>query len=88
MMSRLLCLSAAVVLLSAAPAAAQVFKCRGPNGGVVYQDAPCEDGAAVDTRSSSGVSGGKSAAQSGSAGGAGAVSTKPTHPVLPEKMRR
>lgn len=78
----------ASALLVAAPAEAQVFKCKGPNGSVVYQDGPCEGAAVVDTRSSSGVSGGKGAAPAGSAGGAGAVPTKPTHPVLPEKMRR
>jgi len=77
----------ASALLVAAPVAAQVFKCKGPNGGVVYQDGPCEGAAVVDARPSSGVSGGKGAnTQTGS--GAGAVSTKPTHPVLPEKMRR
>lgn len=84
--SLLLVLSVAV--LGVTPAAAQVFKCKGPNGGVIYQDGPCEGAAVVNTRSSSGISGGKnSAAQGGSASSGGAV-TKPTHPVLPEKMRR
>jgi hypothetical protein len=41
----------------------------------------------VNTRSSSGVSGSKGASSSGNSS-AGAVSTKPTHPVVPEKMRR
>lgn len=72
---------------SALPAAAQVFKCKQPNGTVVYQDGPCEGAAVVDTRSASGVSGGKSAASGGGTRSGGA-STKPTHPVLPEKMRR
>jgi hypothetical protein len=70
-----------------APVHAQVFKCKGPNG-VVYQDGPCEGGAAVDTRSASGVKGARGTPQSGGSGGSGAISTKPTHPVLPEKMRR
>jgi hypothetical protein len=69
------------------PAHAQVFKCKGPNG-VVYQDGPCEGGSAVDTRSASGVKNSGGAAQSGSGGRSGTISTKPTHPVLPEKMRR
>ncbi|HEX6007893.1 MAG TPA: DUF4124 domain-containing protein [Burkholderiales bacterium] len=80
-------LAAAVYCGSPLPAAAQVFKCKQPNGTVVYQDGPCEGAAVVDTRSASGVSGGKSAS-SGGGTGSGAASTKPTHPVLPEKMRR
>ena len=76
-----------VAAFLAAPGHAQVFKCKGPHG-VVYQDGPCEGGAAVDTRSSSGVKGARGATQSGSRSGSGAISTKPTHPVLPEKMRR
>jgi hypothetical protein len=81
----LLCLSCATLV--ATPVHAQVFKCKGPNG-VVYQDGPCEGGAAVDTRSASGVKGARGTPQSGGSGGSGAISTKPTHPVLPEKMRR
>lgn len=79
------CLVAAVLFTE--PAHAQVFKCKGPNG-VVYQDGPCEGGAAVDTRSASGVKNSGGAAPSESRGGSGTISTKPTHPVLPEKMRR
>ena len=71
--------------LAGGTAHAQVFKCKGPNGGVVYQDGPCEGAAVVDTRSSRGVSG---ATRPGSGGNAEAVPTKPTHPVVPEKMRR
>lgn len=77
----------ASALLAGMPAHAQVFKCKGPNGGVVYQDGPCEGAEIVNTRSSSGVSGSKGARSSGNSS-AGAVSTKPTHPVVPEKMRR
>ncbi|MGQ0749077.1 MAG: DUF4124 domain-containing protein [Betaproteobacteria bacterium] len=84
--SLLLSLPLAAALL-AAPVHAQVFKCKGPSG-VVYQDGPCESGAAVDTRSPSGVKGTRNSSQSGGGGGSGAISTKPTHPVLPEKMRR
>lgn len=80
-------LAAAVYCGSPLPAAAQVFKCKQPNGTVVYQDGPCEGAAVVDTRSASGVSGGKSTSSGGGTGSRGA-STKPTHPVLPEKMRR
>lgn len=75
-----------ITALLAPPADAQVFKCKGPNG-VVYQDGPCEGGTAVDPRSA--ASGIKSPRSSGrSSGASGAISTKPTHPVLPEKMRR
>ena len=81
----LLSLAIAGVLFSAVPVQAQVFKCKGPNGGVVYQDGPCEGASVVDTRTSSGVSRPKRG-QSG--GGSAPASTKPTHPVVPEKMRR
>jgi hypothetical protein len=73
-------------LLAATPLQAQVFKCKGPSG-VVYQDGPCEAGAAVDTRSSRGVASPKSAGK-GEGAGSGAIQTKPTHPVVPERMRR
>jgi hypothetical protein len=82
----LLSLAMAGVLFSAVPVQAQVFKCKGPNGGVVYQDGPCEGASVVDTRTSSGVSRPKNGGRSG--GGSAPVSTKPTHPVVPEKMRR
>jgi|InoplaM3SAM_1038581.scaffolds.fasta_scaffold13163_1 hypothetical protein len=84
--SLLLSLTVAAALFTG-PVHAQVFKCKGPNG-VVYQDGPCEGGAAVDTRSASGVKGARAPSDSGGSRGSGAVSTKPTHPVLPEKMRR
>lgn len=74
------------LLLAAAPLGAQVFKCKGP-GGVVYQDGPCEGGAAVDTRSSSGVVSPKGGARGGDTSPT-AVPTKPSHPVVPERMRR
>jgi hypothetical protein len=83
-------IAAALAALTVTPAQAQVFKCKGPNG-IVYQDGPCEGASVVDTRSASGVGGAQSARQGAgsSAGGAsGAISTKPTHPVVPEKMRR
>lgn len=39
---------AALLAAAALPAAAQqVFKCPGPNGGTVFQQAPCTDGARV-----------------------------------------
>jgi uncharacterized protein DUF4124 len=81
---------AGALALALSPAQAQVFKCKGPNG-VVYQDGPCEGASVVDTRSASGVGGAPSGRQSSSAstsGASGAISTKPTHPVVPEKMRR
>lgn len=82
----LLLFAALGLLLTATPLHAQVFKCKGPNG-VVYQDGPCEGGAAVDTRSSSGVASSKGASKGGDASPT-AVPTKPTHPVLPERLRR
>jgi hypothetical protein len=74
------------LLMASTPLHAQVFKCKGPNG-VVYQDGPCEGGAVIDTRSSSGVANSKGAGKSEGASPA-AVPTKPTHPVVPERMRR
>jgi hypothetical protein len=73
-------------MVTATPLHAQVFKCKGPNG-VVYQDGPCEGSAVVDIRPSSGVVNPKATGTSESALPA-AVPTKPTHPVLPERMRR
>ena len=83
----LLSCTVAAAFFYAVPGHAQVFKCKGPSGNVVYQDGPCEGAAVVDTRSSRGVSGSKGASSSGSAS-SGQISTKPTHPVLPDKMRR
>jgi hypothetical protein len=79
-------LAALGLLMTAIPLHAQVFKCKGPNG-VVYQDGPCEGGAVIDARSSSG---GVNPAGSGKSegGSPAAVTTKPTHPVVPERMRR
>lgn len=79
-------LSFTAAALLSAPVHAQVFKCKGPSG-IVYQDGPCEGGAVVDTRSAGGVKAPRGTGQS-SSGSSGAISTKPTHPVLPEKMRR
>lgn len=80
-------LLSAILILAVAPLHAQVFKCKGPNG-VVYQDGPCEGGQAVDTRSSArGVVSPKGAATGGDASPK-AVPTKPTHPVLPERLRQ
>lgn len=76
---------AAMVFAAVPHAEAQVFKCKSANGTVVYQDGPCEGAAVVDTRSAKGVSGPKGNAIRGDSP---PVSTKPTHPVLPEKMRR
>jgi hypothetical protein len=73
-------------LLAATPIQAQVFKCKGPNG-VVYQDGPCEEGSAVDTRSPRGVASPKSTGK-GESASSGTIQTKPTHPVVPERMRR
>lgn len=73
--------------LPVADVEAQVFKCKGPEGRIVYQDGPCEGGAAVDTRSPKGV-GGSKAATSGGASGSAPPPTKPTHPVLPERLRQ
>jgi hypothetical protein len=77
---------AAMIVTAAPHAGAQVFKCKSATGTVVYQDGPCEGAAVVDTRGAKGVSG----PQGGSAsrGDSPPVSTKPTHPVVPEKMRR
>lgn len=80
--------AATAAILAAGPAHAQVFKCKAPNGRTVYQDGPCEGAQVVDTRSSSGVSGAKRPDAAHGGGSSGAASTKPTHPVLPEKMRR
>lgn len=87
MRTTLLLLCWVATALFAEPVHAQVFKCKGPNG-IVYQDGPCEGGTAVDARSASGVKNSAGAAQSGSRGDSGTISTKPTHPVVPEKMRR
>jgi hypothetical protein len=44
----------AALLLAAAPAAAQVYKCPGPDGKLVFTDAPCTGGYRVDAPSEPG----------------------------------
>lgn len=66
--------TAALVLLCFAtfPAAAQVYKCPGPDGKLAFQDTPCAGGKTVDVRPASG----STAAYSAAASAAGNATSK------------
>lgn len=83
---RLLLTCAALLLTASAPAWA-LNKCVGPNGGVVFQDAPCAgQGGAIIVRPASGDGGGNGQATPpkptppAAPGGTGSPTTSPSLP--------